>query len=426
VARPPTNPVVETGSGKGSLYEVSESQELFHALLEEGVDEDLHGGYGWTFNFLILPDGSESLEGMRVTREYFRVTGLRPVLGRTFEESEAKANPATTVILGHGVWQRKFNGDPNIVGKTIRLSRRDAPLTIIGVMAQGARFFPSPGASKEPNYNVNATVDFWLPTVPNPQGLKSPGWDVVGRLRGGTTMRQAQAELAIVTERQAQAERDFQGFTPHVQSLTAEMNRDGSRILLPLLGAAALVLLIACGNAAALLLVRGIQRQQEYAVRSALGVSRIALFRQVSTESLCLALAGGVLGVALAFGAVRLFQTIGGQAIPRLDNVSAGWPVLACGIGSAVLAALLAGLIPALRASRLDPVRVLNSAGPKSSAGRGERGLLRTVTMVQTALTLALLVGAGLLTRTMMNLSKVGLARTLAFTGKTWNITSRA
>ena len=185
------------------------------------------------------------------------------------------------------------------------------------------------------------------------------------------------------------------------------MNRDGRRILLPLFGAAALVLLIACGNAAALLLVRGLQRQQEYAVRSALGVGRIALFRQVAIESLLLALLGGVFGVGLAFGIVKLFKLIGGHAIPRLDAVTTGWPVLACGLGSAVVAAVLAGLFPALRASRLDPMEVLKSAGPKSSAGRGERRLLRGVTMAQTALTLALLVGAGLLIRTMNNLSKV-------------------
>jgi putative ABC transport system permease protein len=184
------------------------------------------------------------------------------------------------------------------------------------------------------------------------------------------------------------------------------LNRDGRRILLPLLGAAGLVLLIACGNAAALLLVRGLQRQQEYAVRSALGVGRVALFRQVSTENLLLALLGGVFGLGLAFGIVKLLKLIGGHAIPRLDAVTTGWP-LACGLGSAVLAAVLAGLFPALRASRLDPMHVLKSAGPKSSAGLGERRLLRAVTMVQTALTLALLVGAGLLIRTMMNLSKV-------------------
>src|SRR3989454_518552 len=280
------------------------------------------------------------------------------------------------------------------------MSRRDTPPTVVGVMPPGVRFLPSPGVVQEPNYNVNATVDFWVPAAPNPARLKQAGWDVVGRLRDGATIQQAQEELTVVAARQGQAEHDFEGIAPRVQSLAAELNRDGSRILLPLFGAAALVLFIACGNAAALLLVRGLQRQQEYAVRSALGVGRLALFRQVSTESLLLALLGSAFGVGLAFGIVRVFKLIGGHAIPRLDAVSTGWPVLACGLGSAVVAALAASVLPALRASRLAPMDVLKSGGPKSSAGRGERRLLRAVTRVQTAMTLALLVGAGLLIRT--------------------------
>ena len=363
--------------------------------------------YDWTFNFLVLSDGSVSMEGMYVTRDYFRVLGLEPLIGRTFLESETGAKPAPVIILGYNLWQRKFNGDPHIVDRKIRISRQDTPSTVIGLMPPGIRFLPSPGAAQEPNYDVNAQVDFWIPAPSQPTELKDPFWSVVGRLRDGTTLQQAQGELKVLAAREVQAEHDFEGFTPEVHSLTAEMNRDGGRILLPLLGAAALVLLIACGNAAALLLVRGLQRQQEYAVRSALGVGRVALFRQVSTESLLLALAGGALGVGLSLGAVELFKSIGGHAIPRLDAVVTGWPVLAFGLGAAVMAALLAGIFPAVRASRLDPMQVLKNAGPKSSAGRGERRLLRGVTLVQTALTLALLVGAGLLIRTMMNISNV-------------------
>jgi putative ABC transport system permease protein len=363
--------------------------------------------YGWTFNFLVRSDGSESMEGMFVTRDYFRVAGLKPLLGRTFLDSETSVPPAPVIILGYDLWQRKFNGDPEIIGKTVRMSRREVPPTVIGVMPPGVRFLPSPGAAQEPNYNVNASVDFWLPAAPSPERLKSAQWDVVGRLQAGVTPQQAQADLKLITSRQAQVEHDFEGFTPVAQPLTEEMNRDGRRILLPLLGAAGLVLLIACGNVAALLLVRGLQRQQEYAIRSALGVERSVLFRQVSTESLLLAVVGGVFGVGLGFGIVKVFKLIGGHAIPRLDAVTTGWPVLACGFGAAILAAGLAGIVPALRASRMDPMQVLKSAGPKSSAGKGERRLLRAVTIVQTALTLALLMGASLLIRTMINVSNV-------------------
>ena len=368
---------------------------------------DAIAAYGWSFNFLVDDQGSESMQGMVVTRDYFRVIGVQPMLGRAFAESDTGASPPPTIIIGYDLWQRKFNGDPHVLGRTLRMSRRDTPPTVVGVMPQGVRFLPSPGAAKEPSYDINAPVDFWLPGNPNPARLKQPDWDVAGRLKDGVALETAQAELTILAAREAQAEHEFDGVTPLVQSLTAELNRDGRRILFPLFGAAALVLLIACGNTAALLLVRGLQRQQEYAVRIALGVSRAKLFGQVAIESLLLAMLGGASGIGLAIGIVKLFKVVGGRAIPRLDAVTTGWPVLAAGLGLAVFAAALAALVPAVRATRLDPNEVLKSAGPKSSAGRGERRLLRIVTIAQTALTLALLVSAGLLIRTMNNLWNV-------------------
>ncbi|MCW5977316.1 MAG: ABC transporter permease [Bryobacteraceae bacterium] len=363
--------------------------------------------YRWMFNFLILPDRVESFEAMAVTPEYFSVVGLEPALGRKFVASDTTPSAAPVLMIGYELWQRRFGGDPNILGQRVRVSREDAPLEIVGVMPPGVRFLPAPNVAQEPNYDVNALVDIWAPFSPGSDAaeLKRPRWNVVGRLAPGVTPEQAQAELALLAERQAQADRDFAGFTPNVQSLTSEYNRDGERILLPLFGSAALVLLIACGNAAALLFLRGLGRQQEYAMRAALGVGRAGLFRQASTESLLLALAGGALGAGLAFGAVRAFQSIGGHAIPRLDAVTTGWPVLLFGLGLALIAATLAGLFPAWRASRLDPNEALKGAGPKSTVGRGERRLLRAVTMAQAALTLVLLAGAGLLIRTMINIA---------------------
>lgn len=363
--------------------------------------------YSWTFNFLVEQDGSESLEGMRVTKDYFAVTGLKPLLGRTFTDAEGGPSAAPVIILGYDLWQRRFHGDRNVLGTQVRMSRRNTPPTVIGVMPPGVRFMPSPQASQEPNYNVDGRVDFWMPAAPDPKQQKNLDWDVAGRLRAGVTPGQAQAELSSIALREGQADHDFQGFVPRVQPLTEEMNAEGNRILLPLLGAAGLVLLIACGNVAALLLVRGLQRQQEYAVRTALGVGRTVLFRQVTAENLLLALVGSALGVALAAGAVSIFKAIGRHAIPRLDAVTLGWPAVACALGCAVAAALLAGLVPALRASGMDPATALKDAGARTSAGRAERRLLRGVTIFQTALTLALLAGAGLLIRTMVNLQKV-------------------
>ena len=364
--------------------------------------------YTWNFNFLIDADGSESLEGMRVTKDYFKVLGIRPVLGRTFLDAETEPGAAASpvIIIGHELWERKFNGDQHIVGKSIRISRQQVPRTIVGVMPPGARFLPSPGVAQEPNYDVNAHVDFWIPANPAITA-KTGNWDVVARLKDGVAHERGQAELAAIVARQTQTEPQFQGFAPRVQPLVEAMNQEGGQILLPLFGAAALVLLIACGNVAALLLVRGLQRQQEFALRTALGVSRIALVRQVCAESLLLALVGGVLGSGLAFGLVMIFKTVAAHAIPRLDAVTPSWPLLGYGLGVAVIAAVAAGMLPALRASRLDPIKVLKSSGPSTSTGRGERRLLGMVTMFQTALTLALLVGAGLLIRTMGNVARV-------------------
>jgi putative ABC transport system permease protein len=194
--------------------------------------------YGWGFNFLIRNDGSQSMQGMDVTKDYFRVMGLRPVAGRGFEDSDFGQGPVKTIVLGYEFWQRTFGGDKEIIGKTVRISRWDVPPTVVGVMEPGVRFLPSPGAAKEPNYDVNATVDFWVPAYPDPKSLKEPYWNIVGRLRDGATPQQGQEELAMLAAREAHAEKQFEGFAPQLEPVTDEMNRDGKRILLPLLGAA--------------------------------------------------------------------------------------------------------------------------------------------------------------------------------------------
>lgn len=186
---------------------------------------DALAAYAWTFNFLVDTDGSESFQGMVVTPEYFRVLGVQPMIGRPFEASDTRP-PATVIILGYEFWQRRFHGDPAVIGKAIRMSRRDTPPTIVGVMPPGVRFLPSPTASQEPNYNVNATVDFWLPGAPNPQRLKQSMWDVVGRLKADVTPEQAQAELRVLVARQAQDDRDLAGRTPRIEPLVVETNRD--------------------------------------------------------------------------------------------------------------------------------------------------------------------------------------------------------
>lgn len=369
-------------------------------------------GYDWTFDYLISQDGGEPVCGLEVTSGYFDVIGIKPLLGRTFLESEFPKNPqrATFIILGYNLWQRRFHGDANVLGKKVRLSRHE-PLTVVGVMPPGVRFLPSFGEEQNPSYDVNARVDYWLPAAPdlsNPKGGSGNGpWSVAARLRSGVTPAQAEVQLKAIAARQAQADKFYKGITTKVQPLVEFLNHDGRRLLLPLLGAVLLVFLIGCGNVAGLLLARGIHRQREYAVRCALGARRAQLFRQVITESMLLALSGGALGVGLAVVVVRAIKTTGGFAIPRLDAVTVGWPMLSFCFVSAIVAALLAGLLPAIRASRLDPAQAIKGSGPTSSTARRERRLLGGVATLQTALTVALLMGAGLLIRTVINLAEV-------------------
>ena len=364
-------------------------------------------GYDWTFNFLVLPDGSESVEGMWVTPEYFKVAGIQPRLGRTFLESEATPSP-TAIILGHDLWQRRFRGDAGIIGQTVRISRHEQPLTIVGVMPPGVRFLPAPAEAQEPNYNVDAKVDYWLPAGPtSPQRAKNPDWNVVGRLRNGVRVEDAQAELAALTAREALDEPVFAGITSRVERLETEMNREGQRLLWPVAGAVALVFLIACGNAAGLLLARGLQRQHEYAIRAALGARPFQLCRPVLLESLLLALLAGAVGVVLAGACVNGLKLIGGTGLPRLDAVRLGWPLLVFSMGAAAVAGLVAGGLPAWRALGRDPAEELKAGSRTASMGRSERRLLGGVAALQIALTLALLVGAGLLIQTVNSLAKV-------------------
>jgi len=363
--------------------------------------------YRWTFNFLVLPDGSQSMGGMVVTPSYFRLLGLKPILGREFVEAElARPNtPPSAIILGYSLWQRKFNGDPNVVGRTIRMSRMPAPVPVVGVMPQGIRFLPDPGASSEPNYDLNAHVDFWFGVAPDESRPTSGAGNAITRLREGARLAEAQTEITALSAGLAQSDPTLQGITGTVAPVQDVLNRDGRRLLVPLFGSVALVFFIACANVAGLLLTRGLQRHPEYAMRSALGAGRWRLFRQALTESLVLAFAGAVLGAGLATGIVRLLKAVAGHAVPRADSVHIGWPVFAFGFLAALVAAGVAGVLPAARASLSD--RFLGLKGTRTTAGRHERRLLGAVATLQIVLTVALLAGAGLLIRTARNLDRM-------------------
>jgi putative ABC transport system permease protein len=363
--------------------------------------------YGWTFNFLVLNEGSESLGGMVVNRDYFRVVGLKPTIGREFLDSEAGGggSPPTAVIIGHDLWRRRFNADPQVLGKTLQISRMPAPLPIIGVMPAGVRFLPDPAAAAEPNYDVNALVDFWLLARVNESQPMSRGWNVVARMRSGVTSPAANAEIAAIAAEVAKSDPALEGLTATAQPLLDVANEEGRRLLVPLVGAVGLVFLIACANVAGLLLARGLQRQSEYALRSALGASWLRIARQSLTENLALALIGALVGGVLAAGMLVLFTAIGDQALPRVDAVSMGWPVFAFGLLAALLGALGSGLLPAARAALRSRFHGLEAT--RSTASPAERRLVAAVVVLQIVLTVGLLSGAALLIQTARNLARV-------------------
>ena len=319
-------------------------------------------------------------------------------LGRDFREDEAVAGRDEVAILSHGLWQARFGGDPGILGRPIRIDGK--PHTVIGVLGAG------PADRSE--------ARLWLPLVLTPELLKPEVPDlrhyVVGRLKPGTTVEAAHASMVALTRHLAESQAArFKGRGASVEPLRNSLLADRTRTALwLLLGAVAFVLLIACANIASLLLARGSARRRELAVRASLGASRATLVRQLLTESLLLALAGGGLGTALASVLLRVVMTLlPPQALPSGADVRLSPPVLLVTLVTCVLSALLFGGAPAWRAARVDLVDSLKAAAP--SLGPGGDRLRRALVVMECALALTLLTGGGLAVRGLVALAHVDL-----------------
>jgi predicted permease len=347
--------------------------------------------------FNITGDRPELIHGIHVSEAYFRVFGAPMMLGRTFTPQEDLPNGGKVVVLSYGLWQRRFGGSPKVIGSSLLLGNE--PYTIIGVT--GKDFLSDPEA------------EIWVPFQFEPNSTNQGHFfQAVGMLKPGITLAQANAQMKLAFDQFARMYAlKNPNFTFVVEPLRDSIVSNARTSLLVLLGAVGLVLLIACANVANLLLVRATGRKREFAIRSALGASRVRIIRQLLTECVLLAVTGGILGSILGFVGVRALLAISPAGLPRVGEdgsaIGLDWRVLGFTMAISLLTGILFGLVPAFSASRTD----LNSSLKEGSnrAGTGFRqGKVRALLVVsEVSLALVLLVGAALLIRTFIALHSV-------------------
>jgi putative ABC transport system permease protein len=352
-----------------------------------------------TTGFKLTGDGEpEEVDGAVVTASLFPLLGASAELGRTFAPAEEGAGRNDVALVSHRLWMRRFSGNRNVVGQVAAIDGR--PTEIVGVMP--ASFdFPDPA------------VDIWKPLLLDAEALSadnrgSHGYTAFARLRPGVTLAQAQSDLAGVTAafKDAHPGNYRTGFSAMLRPLQAEIVGDTGRPLLILLGAVGVVLLIACANVSNLLLARAASRRKEIALRTALGASRGRLVRQLMTESVLIALAGGALGLAIASWGVDLLIGLAPDTIPRLREVAVDWRVVAFTALASLATGVLFGIVPALRASGPALNEALKDGGRQGdSAMHGRAGRLLVVSEV--ALSLVLLICAGLLVHSFARVENV-------------------
>ncbi|HKX26205.1 MAG TPA: ABC transporter permease [Blastocatellia bacterium] len=353
-------------------------------------------------NSTIFTDGEQTqyVQTMRVTDGFFTTYGISAQIGRTFNAQDYGAAAPPVIILNYDQWQSRYAGDPKVIGRTITLDGE--PRTIVGVM-------PS---SFWPMYS-GAPPRVWVPyalTAEEETNRNSGGrWDVVARLRPGVSMAQAQDEMdSLAAQLEAEYPDDYKnrgGVLVPVDSSFIDSLGGLHRILLLLLGAVALVLLLACVNVANLLLVRAAEREREFAIRAALGAGRARLVRQLVTESLLLAVMGGALGVLVGIAGMRaLSGQLGG--VPRMQDLRFDWQALAFTAGLTLVTGLFFGLVPAWRAARPELQQMLNESGRSHAASRSRRRVGSWLVTGEVTLAMLLLVGAGLIVRSFIRLQR--------------------
>lgn len=344
-------------------------------------------------------DGAEQVVRMLATPEFFQVFGIRPVLGREFSKDEGLPNGSNVVILGYGFWQRWYGGDPTVLGR--QLPSPGGSLTIVGVAPPGFRV-----GTVEPEAFTPLQID-----PANPASTGSRAFDAYGRLARGVSLAAAQAEMSALQARLQKQHKFDDGMGVFVSDLHGFLVREARPALRLLMAVVAVVLAIACVNLAGLLMARGIARRAEFAVRVALGAGRGRLVRQLVIESLVLSFAGAVAGVAGAYWATRALvaRSAGALADASAMSVHLDARVLLFTVLVATATALAFGLLPAWQASHIDPQSVLREQTRRATAGRRQFRIRELLVVSEVALAVVLLVGAGLLIRSLSSLVRVKL-----------------
>ena len=347
--------------------------------------------------FNITGERPEQVHGIHVTESYFRLFGAPVMLGRTFSPQEDLPNGGKVVVLSYGLWQRKFGGNPNIVGTTLSLGNE--PYTILGVLGQ--------------SFQTDPAADIFLPFQFEPNSTNQGHYFLAaGMLKAGVTLEQANAQMKLAY---TQFHRTWPDSDPKggfaVEPLRDTIVSDVRKSLLVLLGSVAMVLLIACANVANLLLVRATGRKREFAIRSALGAGRGRIVRQLLTESVLLSVTGGVLGLALGFIGVRALLAVSPAGLPRIgeDGAAVGldWRVLGFTLAVSLVTGILFGLFPAISASRSDLNSSLKEGSNRSGTGFRQNKARSVLVVSEVSLALVLLIGSALLIRTFLALRAV-------------------
>jgi putative ABC transport system permease protein len=386
----PSQLVVVTG-GYHLIKTSSESPADFLATENETTSFESLAAYDPEGSVNLTEGGEpERILTTRVSANFFPVLGVNPMLGRNFLAEEGKVGGDRVVVLSHGLWQRRFNSNRNVIGTIVKLNSQS--FSVIGVMPQGFEF---------PQYDGKA--EMWMPLIWNDELMAKEGIfiDVIGRLKTGVTLERAQLEMNTITQR-VQQEASYKVDPISLTLLSREFSKHVGPALWILLGAVGFVLLIGCANVAGLLLERTASRQKEFGVRSAVGASRGRLVRQLLTESILLATLGGGAGVLLSWLSLNALVSISPVQIPQIHTIEINRAVLLFTLGVSLFTGVVFGLAPALQFSKPDLNDLLKEGGKSRHAGRSR--LRQLLIISEIAIALVLLVGATLMLKTFRNL----------------------